>query len=40
MQTTCAVDVHVARLRQKPEHHPRRPQFILTGDGMGYKFVG
>jgi len=34
------VDVHVAWLRQKLEANPRRPQFILTVHGFGYKFVG
>ncbi len=38
--TTRTVDVHVAWLRQKLEPNPRRPQFILTVHGMGYKFVG
>jgi two-component system alkaline phosphatase synthesis response regulator PhoP len=40
MPTTRTVDVHVAWLRQKLEFNPRRPQFILTVHGMGYKFVG
>ncbi|MGH9754943.1 MAG: response regulator transcription factor [Blastocatellia bacterium] len=40
MPTTRTVDVHVAWLRQKLEPHPRRPRFILTVHGMGYKFVG
>jgi two-component system alkaline phosphatase synthesis response regulator PhoP len=40
MPTTRTVDVHVAWLRQKLEPNPRRPQFILTVHGMGYKFVG
>ncbi|HEY8460812.1 MAG TPA: response regulator transcription factor [Blastocatellia bacterium] len=40
MPTTRTVDVHVAWLRQKLEPNPRRPQFILTIHGMGYKFVG
>ena len=40
MPTTRTVDVHVAWLRQKIETNPRRPQFILTVHGLGYKFVG
>ncbi|MBO0861018.1 MAG: response regulator transcription factor [Chloracidobacterium sp.] len=40
MPATRTVDVHVAWLRQKLEPNPRRPQFILTVHGMGYKFVG
>src|SRR5215813_1572161 len=40
MPTTRTVDVHVAWLRQKLELNPRRPRFILTVHGMGYKFVG
>jgi two-component system alkaline phosphatase synthesis response regulator PhoP len=38
--TTRTVDVHVAWLRQKLEPNPRRPQYILTVHGMGYKFLG
>jgi two-component system alkaline phosphatase synthesis response regulator PhoP len=37
--TTRTVDVHVAWLRQKLEVDPRRPQFILTVVGFGYKFA-
>jgi two-component system alkaline phosphatase synthesis response regulator PhoP len=40
MPTTRTVDVHVAWLRKKIEPQPRRPQFILTVHGIGYKFVG
>jgi two-component system alkaline phosphatase synthesis response regulator PhoP len=39
MPSTRTVDVHVAWLRQKLENHPRRPQFILTVHGLGYKFA-
>lgn len=38
--STRTVDVHVAWLRQKLEDDPRRPQWILTVHGMGYKFAG
>jgi DNA-binding response OmpR family regulator len=34
------VDVHVAGLRRKLEPDPRRPSFILTVHGLGYKFAG
>jgi DNA-binding response OmpR family regulator len=27
-------------LRQKIETNPRRPQYLLTVHGLGYKFVG
>lgn len=37
---TRTVDVHVASLRQKLEPDPKRPQYILTVHGSGYKFVG
>jgi len=37
--STRTVDVHVAWLRQKIEPVPRRPQYILTIHGIGYKFV-
>ena len=35
---TRTVDVHVASLRQKLENDPKQPQFILTVQGLGYKF--
>jgi DNA-binding response OmpR family regulator len=38
--TTRAVDNLVARLRNKLEDDPRRPQYILSAYGAGYKFVG
>jgi len=37
---TRTVDVHVASLRQKVENDPKRPDFILTESGVGYKFAG
>ncbi len=40
MPTTRTVDVHVAWLRHKIEPNPRRPQYLLTVHGLGYKFVG
>lgn len=40
MPTTRTVDVHIAWLRQKLEPTPRRPQFIATVHGLGYKFTG
>ncbi len=39
MPTTRTVDVHISWLRQKLEENPRRPQFILTAHGFGYKFA-
>jgi len=33
------VDVHVAWLRQKLEDDPKRPRWILTMHGLGYKFA-
>ena len=35
---TRTVDVHVASLRQKLEADPKQPKFILTVQGLGYKF--
>ena len=35
---TRTVDVHVASLRQKLEADPKRPEFIVTVPGLGYKF--
>jgi two-component system, OmpR family, alkaline phosphatase synthesis response regulator PhoP len=34
------VDVHVASLRQKLEDAPKRPKWIVTVPGLGYKFQG
>jgi two-component system alkaline phosphatase synthesis response regulator PhoP len=34
------VDVHVASLRQKLETDAKRPQWIVTVSGIGYKFEG
>jgi len=35
---TRTVDVHVAGLRQKLEPEPRQPRYLLTIQGLGYKF--
>ena len=35
---TRTVDVHVASLRQKLEHLPKKPEMIITVPGIGYKF--
>lgn len=40
MPSTRTVDVHVAWLRQKLEPQARRPQYIQTIHGLGYKFTG
>ena len=40
MPSTRTVDVHIAWLRQKLETNPRRPEFIHTIHGLGYKFSG
>jgi DNA-binding response OmpR family regulator len=32
------IDAHVKNLRQKIEADPRRPRYLLTVHGMGYKF--
>lgn len=32
-----AVNVHISRLRNKIEDHPRKPQYIVTVWGIGYK---
>ncbi|MGH9311601.1 MAG: response regulator transcription factor [Vicinamibacterales bacterium] len=40
MPSTRTVDVHVAWLRQKIEPNPKRPQFIHTVHGIGYRFTG
>jgi two-component system alkaline phosphatase synthesis response regulator PhoP len=33
------IDAHVKNLRQKIEHDPRNPHYILTVFGVGYKFT-
>lgn len=33
------VDNHIAKLRQKIEDVPTRPQYIVTVHGVGYKFI-
>ena len=38
--STRTVDVHVAWLRQKVEEDPKKPQWIQTIHGLGYKFLG
>jgi two-component system, OmpR family, alkaline phosphatase synthesis response regulator PhoP len=37
---TRTVDTHVGSLRQKLEENPKRPEFIVTVAGVGYKFMG
>jgi DNA-binding response OmpR family regulator len=37
---TRTVDVTIMRLRHKIESDPRKPQFIVTVPGFGYRFVG
>lgn len=32
------IDVHIGKLRQKIEHDPSRPHYILTIRGYGYRF--
>ncbi|NOT28168.1 MAG: response regulator transcription factor [Acidobacteria bacterium] len=39
IQSTRTVDVHVAWLRQKLEDNPRRPKYILTVHGFGYRLA-
>ncbi|MFQ5569410.1 MAG: response regulator transcription factor [Rhodothermales bacterium] len=38
--TTRTIDRHVASIRKKIEHDPKRPKHIETIYGIGYKFVG
>ena len=33
------IDSHIRRLRQQIEPDPKKPQFIQTVYGVGYKFV-
>ncbi len=34
------VDVHIMNLRRKIEPEPRRPRYIITVPGVGYRFEG
>ncbi len=40
LPATRTVDVHVAWLRQKLEPDSKRPQLIITVQGLGYRFAG
>jgi len=35
-----AIDAHVKNVRRKLEPDPRRPRYLLTVHGVGYKFAG
>jgi DNA-binding response OmpR family regulator len=35
-----AIDSHVKNLRQKIEDDPKKPAYVLTAHGLGYKFGG
>jgi two-component system phosphate regulon response regulator OmpR len=35
-----SIDVLISRLRQKLNEHPKKPSFIKTIWGTGYKFIG
>lgn len=34
-----AIDAHIKNLRRKLEPDPRRPRYVLTVYGVGYKFT-
>jgi DNA-binding response OmpR family regulator len=34
-----AVDAHVKNIRRKLEPDPRRPRYLLTAHGVGYRFT-
>jgi DNA-binding response OmpR family regulator len=34
-----AIDAHVKNIRRKLEEDPRRPRYVLTAHGMGYRFT-
>lgn len=36
---TKTLDVHIKRLRKKIEPDPKKPQYLVTVRGLGYKFV-
>lgn len=35
-----SIDAHIKNIRQKIEDDPKKPSFILTVYGVGYKFIG
>jgi len=35
-----AIDAHVKNVRRKLEADPKRPRYVLTVHGVGYKFAG
>jgi DNA-binding response OmpR family regulator len=37
--TDRGIDMHVVNLRRKLEHDPRRPAYLLTVHGVGYKLI-
>ncbi|MFB9909676.1 response regulator [Allokutzneria oryzae] len=37
--TARTIDVHIMKLRKKIERDPRKPEYLLTVYGMGYKLV-
>lgn len=39
MSDVSTVTVHIARIREKIEDHPSKPQYIATVWGSGYKFI-
>lgn len=39
LSDASTVTVHIARIREKIEDHPSKPQYIATVWGSGYKFI-
>jgi two-component system phosphate regulon response regulator PhoB len=37
--TPRTVDVHVRRVREKIEDQPKKPRFLQTVRGSGYRFI-
>jgi DNA-binding response OmpR family regulator len=37
--TDRGIDMHVVNLRRKLERDPRRPAYLLTVHGVGYKLI-
>ena len=37
--TTRTLDQHIAKLRQKIEHNPKEPKYIITVHGTGYRYM-
>ncbi|MBV8883506.1 MAG: winged helix-turn-helix domain-containing protein [Chroococcidiopsidaceae cyanobacterium CP_BM_RX_35] len=38
MRQNQTLEVHIHRLREKLELDPKKPEYIITVEGLGYRF--